>query len=192
MPSTWISLTPGQFRAQAGRTPACLQTMCRHSLSEAAVSPRIQRRSTSSWMTKRRLILHKLQLAVSQRWLAAEANWNGIGHWGKKSEGNVLLNGARQIAPATPRKKHLLKCIAVSLVLENAGNKVIRFCNGENSSNSRLDLLLQIETQESNSQLGNLRISLEHANFILLPPHQDAHREAGIPLYSKYTCLKWS
>lgn len=42
------------------------------------------------------------------------------------SERNVLLNGARQIALATPRKKKkqnptLVKCVAVTLVWEELG-----------------------------------------------------------------------
>lgn len=49
------------------------------------LSLHIQICSVSSWTTKRCLILHKLQLAVSQRCLAAEANRDGIGHQGKKS-----------------------------------------------------------------------------------------------------------
>lgn len=70
--------------------------------------------------------MHKLQLAVSQRWLAAGAKLG----WHRPvkeeiSEGNVLLNGARQIALATPRKKrHFPKCVAATLALEkDAGNK---------------------------------------------------------------------
>lgn len=85
-----------------------------HSLRKAAVAPHRDMQHFKPNNTNKCLVLHRQQLGVSQRWLAAEANWDGIGNWQKRSVRGMFSYEARQITWAILKKRHLLKCIVVT------------------------------------------------------------------------------